>query len=206
MQSRKAKELPAVFLSASVPDPRRNAAYHRTADVIAIRAAVSAFVKVVLGRHRLVWGGHPSITPMIWLIAESLKVDYGREVTLYQSRFFKDDFPAENKRFKNVIYTRAFNKDEDASLVEMRTRMLSEWAFKAGVFIGGMEGVEEEFRLFTTLQPKAIALPVASTGGAALRLFERGAFPTELKSDRTYISLFRQLLDIPPRRRSRLTQ
>jgi hypothetical protein len=32
--------IPAIFLSASVPDPRRNPKYHETADVIAIRDAV----------------------------------------------------------------------------------------------------------------------------------------------------------------------
>jgi SLOG-like protein len=141
------KKSPAVFLSASVPDPRRNEVYHRTADVMAIRAAVSAFVNVVLGRVHLAWGGHPSITPMIWLIAQSLGVDYARAVTLYQSRFFKDDFPEENRRFKNVVYTRAVPGDMQASLTEMRRHMLTELNYTAGVFIGGMEGVEEEYRL-----------------------------------------------------------
>jgi hypothetical protein len=188
----------AVFLSASVPDPRRDRVYHRTADVMAIRAAVSALVKVVLGRRHLVWGGHPSITPMIWLIAEGLKINYGHSVTVYQSKFFKEDFPAENRQFKNVAYTPAIQGNKDASLEAMRRRMFSDWRYTAGVFIGGMEGVEEEFRLFHELQPKAKLLPVASTGGAALRLFESGEFPAELKFDLTYISLFRELLDLPP--------
>jgi hypothetical protein len=138
MSNRRMKD--AVFLSASVPDPRRHERYHSTADVMAIRAAVSAFVNVVLGRIHLVWGGHPSITPMVWLVARSLGVDYSRAVTLYQSRFFEEDFPEENRRFKNVVYTPAVPGDMPASLAKMRNQMLTERKYTAGVFIGGMEG------------------------------------------------------------------
>jgi hypothetical protein len=189
---------PAIFLSASVPDPRRSEVYHRTADVMAIRAAIAAFVKVVLGRRHLVWGGHPAITPMIWLVARGNGVDYGRAVTLYQSRFFEDDFPEENRRFENVVYTDAVPGSMESSLSEMRRRMFTEWQYSAAVFIGGMEGVEQEFQLLREFQPRAKLLPVASTGGAALRLFEQGHFPTQLKSELTYLSLFRELLDLQP--------
>jgi hypothetical protein len=74
-----------------------------------------------------------------------------------------------------------------ASLREMRRHMLTEWNYTAGVFIGGMEGVEEEYRLLKQLQPQAKLLPIASTGGAALCLFEAGEFPEELKSDITHV-------------------
>lgn len=60
----------AIFLSAGVPDPRRGPEYAATADTVAITAAVSALVYVTLGRRPLIWGGHPAITPMIWVIAE----------------------------------------------------------------------------------------------------------------------------------------
>ena len=100
----------AIFLSASVPDPRRGPEYAATADSVAIQAAVSALVHVTLGRRRLIWGGHPSITPMIWVVAEAMGIDYGAWVTLYQSRHFKEDFPAENKAFQNVIFTEDINK------------------------------------------------------------------------------------------------
>ena len=60
----------AIFLSAGVPDPRRGPEYAKTADTVAIAAAVSALVHVTLGRRLLVWGGQPAITPMIWFVAE----------------------------------------------------------------------------------------------------------------------------------------
>ncbi len=34
-------------------------------------------------------------------------------------------------------------------------------------FIGGMEGVEEEYKMFIRKHPHAIILPIASTGAAA---------------------------------------
>lgn len=83
----------AIFLSASVPDGRRAPDFAATADTVAITAAVSALVHVVLGRRLLIWGGHPAITPMIWTVAENFGVDYGRWVQLYQSLYFKDEFP-----------------------------------------------------------------------------------------------------------------
>ena len=75
----------AIFLSASVPDPRRGPEYAQTADTVAITAAVSALVHVLLGRRLLVWGGHPAITPMVWGVAQGLGLDYGQWVKLYQS-------------------------------------------------------------------------------------------------------------------------
>jgi len=53
----------AVFLSAGVPDPKREPEYAKTADSVAIQAAVSALVYVTLGRRLLVWGQGHSVLP-----------------------------------------------------------------------------------------------------------------------------------------------
>src|SRR5258705_7742568 len=97
----------AIFLSAGVPDPKRGPQYAKTADTVAITAAVSALVHVTLGRRLLVWGGQPAITPMIWVVAEAFRLDYGSWVKLYQTHYFEDQFPEDNERFRNVIYTEA---------------------------------------------------------------------------------------------------
>lgn len=144
----------AIFLSAGVPDPRRGPEYAATADTVAITAAVSALTHVVLGRRVLVWGGQPAITPMILIVAEAMGIDYGRWVRLYQSRFFKDDFPEDNDRFSNVTFTEAVNGRE-TSLLAMRKSLFSDLTFEAAVFIGGMGGVIDEYELFRELQPKA---------------------------------------------------
>lgn len=190
----------AIFLSASVPDLRRAPEYARTADPIAITAAVTALVYVTLGRRILIWGGHPAITPMIWVVAESMGVDYGKWVKLYQSKFFGDEFPEDNERFDNVIFTEPVENDRGESLRFMRERMFRDQTFEAGVFIGGMAGIIEEFEMFETLQPNARALPICSTGGAAIDAASRlRATPKELWDDFDYVSLFHRLLNISPR-------
>lgn len=189
----------AVFLSASIPDPRRSPKYAQTADTVAITSAVSALVHVLLGRRPLVWGGHPAITPMIWAVAEDLGVEYGDWVTLYQSNFFAEEFPEENKRFQNVVCVEAVENNRDESLRGMREEMLSHSKFQTGIFIGGMDGIVDEFQLFRSMQPQADAIPIFSTGGAVLDLsneLERSA-DRDLWDEMDYVKLFRKLLAIP---------
>lgn len=192
----------AVFLSASVPDPKRAPNFAKTADAVAITAAVGALVYVTLGRRRLVWGGHPAITPMIWVVAESLKVDYGSWVKLYQSNFFSNEFPEDNDRFQNITYTNGVDADREKSLRHMRERMFKEHQFDSAVFIGGMGGIIEEFDLFTAIQPKARVIPVLSTGGATIDLEKKlPSLPSDLRNDLDYVALFHRHLKISPRER-----
>ena len=190
----------AIFLSASVPDPRRGPEYAATADTVAITAAVSALTYVVLGRRPLVWGGHPAITPMIVLVAQELGVDYGQWVRLYQSRFFEEEFPEDNAQFQNVTYVDAVANERQKSLRAMRNLMFSQNAFGAAVFIGGMEGIIDEYELFRSLQPNAAVVPVASTGGAALRVAEKvGYMSPDLWDELDYVALFHRFLGISVR-------
>lgn len=162
----------AIFLSASVPIAGRGH-YHETANPFLIQCAVREFVISVIRTHQIVWGGHPSITPMIWSICEDLNVSYSQSVALYQSRFFQDRFPEENERFGNVVFTDAVTGDREASLLHMRESMLASADLVAAVFIGGMEGVEAELDIFQRLHPNALVLPVPAPGGAALDLSRR---------------------------------
>lgn len=190
----------AIFLSASVPDPKRSPKYAATADTVAITAAVSAIVYVTLGRRMLIWGGHPAITPMIWVVAQDVGVDYGSWVRLYQSRYFEEEFPEDNERFQNVVYTDDVGRDREKSLLEMRERMFTENAFKAAVFIGGMDGIVDEFELFRRFQPEGLIVPLASTGGAALEVASKaGMNRDDLADDLDYVALFHRHLDISPR-------
>ena len=76
--------------------------------------------------------------------------------------------------------------------------MLKSEKFYAGIFIGGMEGVEEEYAMFRDIHPRAIMLPVASTGAASLIIFRRGLnqFVPDMETDLAYPSLFRRLLNL----------
>ena len=187
----------AIFLSAGVPDPRRGLQYAKTADTVAITAAVSALVHVTLGRRLLVWGGQPAITPMIWVVAEGLGVDYASWVRLYQSKHFADEYPEDNQRFQNVIYTDEVSHDREQSLRQMRERMFSDFNFTAAVFIGGMGGIVQEFDLLQQMQPQATLLPVISTGGAVHDIAQRmGSTPSDLRDDLDYIALFHRHLGV----------
>ena len=187
----------AVFLSAGVPDPARAPEFATTADTVAITAAVTALIHVVLGRRRLVWGGHPAITPMIHIVAEQYGVDYGRWVTLYQSRFFVDEYPNDNRRFRNVVEVDAQSNDREASLAAMRHRMLSDHEIGAAVFIGGMKGIVDEYRLLKRLQPRTRVIPLASTGGASIEVARLFAADDELTRDLSYVRLLHDRLGIP---------
>jgi hypothetical protein len=187
----------SIFLSAGVPDPNAKH-YMGEADTAAISALVSALLFVALGRRQIVWGGHPAITPMIWAYAEALNVDYGKWVTLYQSEFFKDDFPEENARFGNVIVTKAVEGDREQSLEIMRRRMLSETRFEAAIFAGGMGGIFDEYRLVTELAADAKILPIVSTGGAAAALGAEVKASSDLVDELDYVALLFDRLSIDP--------
>ena len=185
-----------IFLSASIPLPERDEKYIGTADIIAIRDAVIALTTVVLPHHRLIWGGHPSSTPLVYYVMNKLHLNIQEHITLYQSRFFEKSFPEDNDKFKNIVFTDIIDNDIEKSLLHMRNRMLDESEFSAGIFIGGMEGVEEEYDMFIKKHPKALALPIASTGAAAKKIYdERFTDKNErLVKDYAYMSLFQKYL------------
>lgn len=190
-----ANKLKNIFLSASIPLKERNHIYYETADVIAIRDCVSSLAKVVLPECRLIWGGHPSITPLIGSILESVNVNIKEHVHLYQSDYFRQMFPVENEELSESLIVTNNLGSRDESLALMREKMIVNNDFIAGIFVGGMEGVEGEFELFTQSNPEAMVLPMASTGAAALKIYEAGdgKFDASLKDDYAYIALFYRL-------------
>ncbi|RZJ36608.1 MAG: hypothetical protein EOO51_00385 [Flavobacterium sp.] len=191
------KKLKNIFLSASVPLPERDVRYYSTADITAIRDAVIALTTVVLPHHRIVWGGHPSITPLIYYVMEKLGLNIQEHVKLYQSRYFEHLFHDDNNKFENVILTENLG-DIPLSVRNMRERIFSENKFDAAIFIGGMEGIEVEYNMSREYYPEAILLPIASTGAGAKIVYDN-LLPRELKNERLvtdygYMSLFQTLL------------
>lgn len=188
-------ELKSVFLSASIPLPERDPKYYDSADVFAIRDAVISLATTVLPSHKLVWGGHPSITPLISFVLQKLNIDIQSHVTIYQSKFFEDKFPEDNNKFNNVILIDK-ERDKPQSLLSMRNAMLRSSKFSAGVFIGGMEGVEDEYEMFKAINPDALILPMASTGAAAKFIYDSitGNKDSRLANDYAYASVLQSLL------------
>jgi len=184
----------AVFLSASVPLPSRHERYHSTVDVMAIREAIKALVIDVIPRGVIVFGGHPAITPLVsTLMADFFPQNLDRAI-LYQSNEFEDRFPVEVQNFPTVRYTAKSEAGMQASLLEMRSTMISDHQFNAGVFVGGMEGVVEECAIFQRTHPDALVLPLATTGAAALEIFENGSFPPELGRTISYSTILRRMI------------
>lgn len=212
-----------IFLSASIPLPERHPKYYDTADIIAIRDAIIALSNIVLPVHRIIWGGHPSITPLIYYVIEKtilnnleredlslqltekekqkvknvLTKKIQNHVTLYQSLYFKDRFPEDNNQFENIIYTQNVG-DIHSSIQLMRNKMLDDNEFSAAVYIGGMDGIEVEYNMFREKHPNALVIPVASTG-AATKIVYDNLLPEEFKNERlvkdyAYMSLFQNLL------------
>lgn len=188
----------AIFLSASVPLINRGK-YHETANPFLIQCAVREMIIAVIRQHKIVWGGHPAITPMVWNVCEDLGADYSESVVLYQSKFFEDRFPEENERFGNVIFTDSIAHSREKSLMLMRRQMLSRDDLIGAVFIGGMEGVELEHEIFRSFHPHARVLPVPSPGGAALNLaIEHGYSSADDLDNIDFAQMFHtHFVDIP---------
>jgi len=185
-----------VFLSASIPLPDRHPRYLDTADVVAIRDSIRALVSVVVPFGQIVFGGHPAITPLVRLLVRGMTQNVRSHVILYQSRFFESQFPPEVAEFEEVRLIDAVAGEMNASLEKMRVAMIGSCDFAAAVFIGGMDGVEEEYELFRQIHPSRPAFPIASTGAAARILFEKYmADRRELMDELRYLSLFRRLLN-----------
>ena len=185
-----------VFLSASIPYPDRDKRFYDTADIVSIRDAVRALATVVIPKAQLVWGGHPSITPLIRFVLDRMNVDLKTHITLYQSLFFENYFPPDNFAFENIVLTERRN-NRDESLEVMRSKLINENDYKVGIFIGGMEGINDEFVMFKERHPNALILPIASTGAAAKIIYENQVqdFDIRLKNDYAYMALFRDLLN-----------
>ena len=183
-----------IFLSASIPKKNRGH-YYDSASPFLIQCAVRELIISVIKDYRIVWGGHPAITPMIWTICQDLGIDYSSSVLLYQSRYFEKFFPEENRRFDNVVIVDAVDNDRNASLLQMRRAMLSREDLCAAVFIGGMEGILEEYDLFKEYHPEAVVLPVPSSGGAALDLAKAiGAGDGSYLQDVDFVRFYHQQL------------
>lgn len=186
---------PSVFLSASVPDGDR--LYAADFDPLLIKEAVLALIEVILGRFHLVWGGQPAITPMIWEASKRYSVNYADAVTLYQSEYFEGKYPEDNVKFGNVRKIPEVPGSQSQSLKLMREIMLSSHKFVAGVFIGGMEGVADEYNMFHDINPEAKLLPVPSPGGISRNLFQNTPdLPLELGDAIDFTYWFYRLLEV----------
>lgn len=193
----------SLFLSASVPH-RRSAARLRTphedeanqwfvehAEPLRIREAIAHLCRFAFSRDLgIVFGGHPAISPLLLEAASRFSPEHSERteapprprVVIFQSLLYVGRIPPATLALANwqcgtLLWTRPEPEDapsDEASLTTMRVAMIGSPGLLAGLFIGGMEGLMEEARLFHRRHPDAPMYAVGSTGSAAARLLESG--------------------------------
>lgn len=176
---------PVVFLSASLPSGDDTINYDKDYDFTKVYNIIITLVEAVIIRNGiLVFGGHPTITP---IIANMMNTQYATDkkkgypnIHLYQSAFFeKEERPIENLEFPdNNIHVVEAGEDIKKSLEVMRRAMLVKpekgKPFTLGVFIGGKVkkdengklscGVWDEFELFHKEYSNAKCVAFKNTG------------------------------------------
>jgi hypothetical protein len=197
-----------VFLSGSIPDPSRWVGPY---DAFEITDAVVAAVQAILtASGSIVCAVHPTIAPLLLNVASQFPLGSADEPTVlvYQSRHFEQALVAETRQMERteglgrIVWTpSAHGVDESArrqdSLSIMRRLMLEETHPVAAVFVGGMEGVIQEFEMFELLYPDRSKYPVAAPGGAAAQLIERLTSPLRegLSTSNIYPTLMQAIVD-----------
>lgn len=194
----------SVFLSTSIPDADR---WEGTADSLEITDAVVAFARAFLSAGlRIVSAAHPTIAPLLLYVAAELPIGHANRVAIYQSQLFEPILPAATRRFESdgtgeVIWTPAVDGERpvpgewNKSLRIMRDRMLRETNPAAAVFVGGMDGILEEFALFTEQFPGRPTYPVSRPGGEARHLFEGAEDRQDFLAGDVYPTIWRAVLD-----------
>ncbi len=195
----------SVFVSASIPDPAR---WDGQFDALEITDAVVALARTFLtAGFRLVTAAHPTIAPLLLYVAAEFPSEVEKRILVYQSALFTDVLPIETRRFEaegvgRIIWTPAVEGDRpepghwDKSLYVMRHQMLSDTQPIAACFVGGMQGVDTEYRLFRDMFPERPTYPVGRPGGEARVLLHGhdARLTSRLATDDTYPALWRAVL------------
>jgi len=191
-----------VLLSASVPSEKRSERYNevytkiKNAQIQIEEAIITLCRNIFHAGGRIIFGGHPSISPLVAMIAsefadsdndemEHLGVENrnDKKIIIYQSRAYEEVIPKETSilfelGYSEIKWVDAVDNEKcdlniknqtqcDKSLLSMRTKMIHENEIDALVCIGGMDGVEKEFELFREYKPTAKIFILETTGGAS---------------------------------------
>lgn len=176
----------SVFLSASVPFGERAHPGGFDADEI-VDCAVALLRAIFDAGARLVFGGHPSINPLVLQVASEVRSSSSQTplVDLYLSGYFADRFPPEVVRLAEGVaelHVIDAGSDRTESLERMRAAMFdSSNPFAGAVFVGGMDGIVDEYELFGAAHPGLPRCAVGAPGGASGDLARRHSVgPDEL--------------------------
>jgi len=193
----------SIFLSASVPHPKRDLRYQAVPHAqLEIEQAVVSLARAVFAEGgRLVFGGHPSISPLVSLVAgeymrpvlvEGALVERDislSPVAIHQLEAYADQLVEATRHMETLGQAKVFWHPVDPSerfetrqeerpsypqsLKNMRLRMIADSIITGMVCIGGMEGVVEEAAMFAENRPSQPIFALARTGGAAALMANR---------------------------------
>jgi len=164
-----------------------------------------------------VFGGHPLITPIIFEVAagELAGTPQPERVVLFQSRHFADTLPPQVWSFREAPWASVHDIDgappekgdsestvrekRAVALGAMRDAMIGEFGpYTAAIFIGGKDGISDEFKRIK-LRPEAVlCYPIKRPGGMArsLSLDDRidDQLNSRLRTSGAYTNLARRIV------------
>jgi len=167
-----------VLLSASVPDE-----IARTPEAQRVYELVAALVRALFDQGaRLVFGGHPTITPLVHRLARERSAPPAIE--LFQLERFRPQAPPEASDaavFGQVHWVGDPAADLTADLASLRDPMVQLAA--AAIFVGGKTtgfggakpGIRDEYERFRAQHPNAPVYLIGAAGGETARLIEDAA-------------------------------
>jgi hypothetical protein len=187
-----------VLLSASVPSKKRSERFNeeynkiKNAQIQIDEAVIALSRNVFQAGGKLIFGGHPSISPLVAMVATEFKLNKEIEnssrnearekpITIFQSKAYENASQESSSGlfelgYTNIVWTDSVNGEKynpniqdkaqcEKSLLFMRKQMMQE-NIDALVCMGGMEGVEQEFELFRDEYPRKPVFLLKTTGGA----------------------------------------
>ena len=188
-------------MSASVPARERSAKFNRIQDAaLRIEEAVVCIARAIfMEGGTLVFGAHPSISPLVARVTDyyyqppPAEESFHREtswlnpsVEIYQSKVWREHWAASTERLTRHPLVKVYWIESDQnehidpdewqrpqapiSMKKMRRKMIEETSPIAMIAIGGMEGVIEEARIFHECFPNRNIFTFKTTGGAASML------------------------------------
>ena len=161
-----------LLISASFPSGERGERF-QPCDAAAVADAVAAVVRVTFAMDgSVVIGGQPTITPLVLMIGSEFGLK--QRVDIFRSKWFEDKITPEtwmliDSGLGRLHWTRRCETLGE-SLALMRKEMLQSRPLSAAVFVGGMEGMNDEYELCAEVLPHVPKIPLAGPGGAAARL------------------------------------
>ncbi len=161
-----------ILLSASLPASEGSNGW-TSCDPVEWSEAVSEVARDVLGKGgHLVYGGHPSVTPLILRICQER--EHRGSMTVYQSERFRHEItPATwtlNKAGWASLRFIESVTDRPSDLELMRIAMVTDEPIAGAIFIGGDGGVAAEHRLVESLTYQVPRISLSAPGGAAADL------------------------------------